>query len=51
MIPGFMRKFVKLPVTPHLPLGNIEPDQLIKIGELAKQYGGHLKEHVEWRRL
>jgi NAD(P)H-nitrite reductase large subunit len=43
MIPGLMKRFVKFPVTPHLPLGNIASAQLIKIGELAKQYHGQLK--------
>jgi len=43
VIPGFMKRFVKLPVTPHLPLGKITPDQLIRIGELAKQYHGQLQ--------
>lgn len=43
MIPGLMKKFITLPVTPHLPLGKIEPEQLIRIGELAKKYGGQLK--------
>ena len=31
-------------ITPHIPGGFIKPEGLIKIGEVAKKYGGRLSD-------
>ncbi|MEG6584337.1 nitrite reductase [Dendrosporobacter sp. 1207_IL3150] len=39
----FLNKRIKFPVSPHIPGGFTNPDQLRKIAEIADKYGGTLK--------
>lgn len=39
----FINKRVKIPVTPHIPVGLTSPDELRRIAAVAEKYGGTLK--------